>query len=334
MDAVGGSRVATRTGLVRRVGCATLLVALVSFAATARGQEPSSGSGAASGASEQNDLAEIGAKLSNPVSNVWALFTEFDLTLSDGDVNRGGPKVGGDMLLEPILPFPLYGSGEDAWNLITRPVIPIEFSTPISTGPDEFSHLGGLGDIQVPMVVAPPTGNWILAAGVDWLFPTSTQKALGREQWGVGPAGVVGYKSSKVIVGAFPQYYFGFASRGDRPSGVRDASYLNMLYYMFYNLPDAWQIGFNPTITYDARASSGDKWNVPIGLTVEIVSWDTCTRSSPGNVWRSQPAICSGDQSCRSCSATNVRNRGTAASLHTFGRRASCQAAASAVAAR
>ncbi|MCC6848430.1 MAG: hypothetical protein IT294_08015 [Deltaproteobacteria bacterium] len=25
------------------------------------------------------DLAEVGAKLSNPVSDVWALFTEFDL---------------------------------------------------------------------------------------------------------------------------------------------------------------------------------------------------------------------------------------------------------------
>ena len=37
---------------------------------------------------------------------------------------------------------------------------------------------------------------------------------------------------------------------------------------MFYNLPDAWQIGFNPTITYDDRASSGNKWNVPIGLVV------------------------------------------------------------------
>jgi hypothetical protein len=41
-----------------------------------------------------------------------------------------------------------------------------------------------------------------------------------------------------------------------------------MLYFLFYNLPDAWQVGFNPTITYDHRASSGNKWNVPIGLVV------------------------------------------------------------------
>ncbi len=221
--------------------------------------------GAAAGAPAQSDLAEIGAKLSNPVSNVWALFTEFDLNFSNGDVNRGHAEVGGDMLFQPVMPFPLYGSGDNAWKLVTRPNIPIIFSSPIPTGSNEFANQGGLGDIQIPMVISPPTGNWILGAGADWLLPTSTRVALGREQWGVGPAAIIGYKNKVITVGAFPQYYFGFASRGDGPS---NASYLNMLYFLFYNLPDAWQIGFNPTITYDDRAGSGDKWNVPIGLTV------------------------------------------------------------------
>jgi len=38
-----------------------------------------------------------------------------------------------------------------------------------------------------------------------------------------------------------------------------------MLYALVFNLPDARQIGANPTITFDHRASSGDNWNVPIG---------------------------------------------------------------------
>jgi hypothetical protein len=41
-----------------------------------------------------------------------------------------------------------------------------------------------------------------------------------------------------------------------------------MLYFFFYNLPNAWQIGFNPMISYDHKASSGNKWNVPVGVTV------------------------------------------------------------------
>ena len=41
-----------------------------------------------------------------------------------------------------------------------------------------------------------------------------------------------------------------------------------MLYFFVYNLPDAWQVGFTPTISYDDNAPSGNKWNVPVGLFV------------------------------------------------------------------
>jgi hypothetical protein len=241
-----------------------LLFALAMLIGTARGQEAEP----APGGHGQADIAEIGSKLSNPVSDVWALFTEFDLYFSDGDLNEGDSEVGGRMIFQPVLPFPVYGSGENEWKLITRPIIPILFSQPIPTGFDDFDHEGGLADTQLPMLVAPPTGRWLLGAGPAWLFPTSTDDAFGRQQWGVGPSAVAGYMSKKVILGAFPQYYFRIGSRGDRDSDVRDASYLNLLYFLVFNLPDAWQVGMNPTISYDDRASSGNKWNVPIGMII------------------------------------------------------------------
>jgi hypothetical protein len=244
-----------------------LLLAFVFFATAARGEEPAASSASVT-VQQQADVAEVGAKLSNPISDVWALFTEFDLTFSDGDVNRGKSKVGGRMIFQPVLPIPLYGSGEKQWRFITRPTIPVHFSQPVPRGPDMFDHKAGLGDIQVPMIISPPAKNWILGAGPTWLFPTSTEDAFGRQQWGVGPAVVVGYYTEKVILGVFPQYFFGIGSRGDRRSDVADASYLNLLYFLFYNLPNAWQIGLSPTITYDHRASSGNKWNVPVGLAV------------------------------------------------------------------
>jgi hypothetical protein len=215
---------------------------------------------------EHESLAEIGAKLANPVSDVWALFTEFDLTFSDGDLNTGNAKIGGRMIFQPILPFPLYGQGEQEWKLITRPNIPIVFSQPVPKGFDEFNNLGGLGDIQLPMMVSPPSGNWLLGLGPTWLFPTATQDAFGRQQWGVGPAFIVGYHTKDWIAGIFPQYTWGIG--GWNGEGTPDASYLSMLYFFVYNLPDAWQIGFNPTISYDNNASPGNKWNVPVGLFV------------------------------------------------------------------
>jgi hypothetical protein len=243
-----------------------LLLACICFATAAHAQEPASQSGGAT-APEGGDVAETGKKLSNPLSNVWALFTEFDTNLSDGKANSGHKKVGSRMIFQPILPIPLFGQGDKQWRLITRPTIPVLFSEPIPSGPGKLVHEGSLGDIQVPLVISPSVKNWILGAGPTWLFPTATKKEFGRQQYGVGPAVVVGHYNEKVTMGVFPQYFFGIGSRGpDR--GVEKASYLNLLYFMFYNLPKAYQIGFSPTVTYDRRATSGNKWNVPIGVTV------------------------------------------------------------------
>ncbi|ESQ15952.1 MAG: hypothetical protein N838_07145 [Thiohalocapsa sp. PB-PSB1] len=213
---------------------------------------------------EHGNLAEIGAKLSNPVSDVWALFTEFDLNFSDGDINQGDAKVGGRMLFQPILPLPLFGEGDQQWKLITRPTVPILFSQPVPKGFDDFSSIGGIGDIQLPMLVAPPAGNWTLGLGATWLMPTATREAFGRSQWGAGPALVLGYKTEKWLAGVFPQYTFGLGNSDKGP----DASYGSMLYWFIYNLPNAWQIGMNPTVTYDNNAASGNQWNVPVGLFV------------------------------------------------------------------
>lgn len=254
-----------------RTWSTTLVVILLLFGVTAYGQEAATksatggGSGQANAHPEHGSMAEIGSKLSNPVSNVWALFTEFDLTFSDGDLNTGNAKVGGRMIFQPVLPFPLYGQGTNEWKLITRPIVPVLFSQPVPKGFDEFSNLGGLGDIQLPMMVSPPSGNWLLGLGATWLFPSASRKEFGQQQWGVGPAAVLGYQTKEWVAGVFPQYTWGIGGwNNDKP----DASYLSLLYFFIYNLPDAWQIGFNPTISYDHKASSGNKWNVPVGLIV------------------------------------------------------------------
>lgn len=242
---------------VRYVWLTILTTAFILLRGTAYSQESGS---------EHGSLAEIGQKLTNPVSDVWAMFAEFDLYFSDGDLNKGSSEVGGRMIFEPVLPFPLYGHGEEEWKLITRPTIPVLFSQPIPKGFDDFTNLGGLGDIQLPLLVSPPTGNWLLGLGPTWLLPTATQREFGRQQWGVGPTLVVGYKTKDWTAFVFPQYTWGIGGWNgkDKP----DASYLSLIYTFAYNLPDAWQIGFNPTINYDARATSGNRWNVPVGLFV------------------------------------------------------------------
>ena len=67
------------------VGAAGLL-ASVTLAPVAAGQEPEGAPG--------SDVAETGKKLSNPLSDVWALFSRFDVNFADGDVNSGDSRVG------------------------------------------------------------------------------------------------------------------------------------------------------------------------------------------------------------------------------------------------
>jgi hypothetical protein len=226
---------------------------------------------------EHGSLAEVGAKLSDPTSNVWALFTEFDLSFSDGDLNTGDARVGGNMIFQPILPVPLYGEGKDQWKFLMRPTLPFTFSAAVPRGLNNFSNVAGLGDLLLPLPLTAPAGNWLLGLGPAFLFPTATRDELGRDQFAIGPTGILGYKSKDFVLGVFPQYYYKIGSTGDQ-SGRKPANFMNLLYFAFLNLPDAWQVGFNPNITYDRRQERENRWNVPIGL---VVSKTTAINKKP-----------------------------------------------------
>ena len=128
--------------------------------------------------SEHGSLGAVGAKLSNPLSNLWSLSMNFEfLKFYDGDINTGDAKVGSDLIFQPVMPIPLFGEGDATWRLITRPVIPIVFSQPVPRGFNEFYNKSGIGDIQLPALLAVPgkyAGKWIIGGGPVGLFPTAT----------------------------------------------------------------------------------------------------------------------------------------------------------------
>ena len=239
---------------------------------------------------EHGSLGKVGAKLANPLANLWALSMSFNMPqFYDGDVNTGNPELGATLLFQPVMPIPLHGTGKDQWRLITRPIIPFIFSKPIpqdEEGPaihtpgstfifrgsipeiDEFDHESGIGDIQLPLILSLPdriSENFILGAGPVLLFPSATNDVLGQDQWALGPAAVFGYKNKFMTAGVFPNYFWKIGS-SDQDDDAPDVSQGSMLYFLTFNLPNAWQIGMNPTITYNAKAKPDDRWNVPVGL--------------------------------------------------------------------
>jgi hypothetical protein len=223
------------------------------------------------GGGGHGDMGEIGKKLANPLADLWALnFNSFIPGFFDGDVNQGDSELGATTIFQPIMPVPLYGEGKDEFRVILRPVVPLIWSTPIPKGFDDFDHKSGIGDIQLPFVFAVPAsiaGKWILGAGPVFEFPSATDDALGADQWSAGPAIAVGHKGKHLTSFLFLNYFWKIGSSG-QDFDTPDTNKGTLVYSATYALKDGWQIGTNPTISYNDRASSGNKWNVPVGVFV------------------------------------------------------------------
>lgn len=181
------------------------------------------------------------------------------------------------MLFQPVMPFKLTTD----WKLLTRPVVPIVFGGPIPTGikPNgnaNFDYKSGLGDISLPLLFSPvpkPGEAFSVGFGPTFQFPSHTSTDLGTDTWEAGPAAVVTHKTKKTTIGVLAQYWWSYQESGNTPN----TSHGSVLPFFYYNLPDAWQIGFNPTITYNDKATSGNQWNVPVGITVAKMS-KVCTQ--------------------------------------------------------
>jgi hypothetical protein len=134
--------------------------------------------------------------------------------------------------------------------------------------------VGGLGDIEIPLLFNPPEsmlGHWIFGAGPVFEFPSATNTSLGGNQYSVGPAVVFGYKTKKFTAVVFPNYFFGVGTQSDWTPADGTTSKLSLLYAFTYNLANAWQVGTNPTISFNNNALPGDQWTVPVGLFVSKV---------------------------------------------------------------
>jgi hypothetical protein len=271
MNWIKKNRGATRPIVRQKLWLALLFVVTLCFVPVSALAEDS---GTQDSGTKHGSLSELSSKLSDPTSDVWALFTEFDWTNNRGDISGNDYKSGTDMIFQPIMPFHLTKD----MKLLTRPTVPIIFSTPVPTGikadgDAKFDDKGGLGDISLPLLFSPvpkPGQSFSIGVGPTLQFPTHSQKELGTKTWEAGPAVVVTHKTKKTTLGLLGQYWWSYSEYGNNSAGedTKSTSHGSILPFFYYNLPDAWQIGFSPTITYNDKATSGNKWNVPFGPVV------------------------------------------------------------------
>jgi hypothetical protein len=244
---------------------------------------------AASLAPHKPSLEEISAKINNPLSDLWMIWTQYDHMIFNGDLS-GSDRTIDVAYFEPVISIPVG----DKWNLVNRPVFTyISAEVPnINLPPNIGSSAGGSyggayenvdkaalqnvdwntkkgwGDLILLSMLSPKElpdlGNGKLAwgTGVTTMFPTASRDYFGSEKYSAGPAALAIYMGPKWKIGALGQQWWSVAGDKDR----EDVNRMNIQYFWFYSLPNLWQIGAAPNITANWQADSDNRWTVPLGI--------------------------------------------------------------------
>jgi hypothetical protein len=245
------ARFITRTVLV----VALTVVCLNSSIAQAQeltAQQPS--------AAENDSAAEASKQAANPLANAWLMQIQQNHTWIGMPAN-GGNRVQSNLQFQPLMSVKLT----DDWSLVTRPVLQLFNNTPFQDQAGQSNRVTGFGDTAVALALSPGhrlVGNWLLAAGPTFIFPTATDSRIGQDKWQVGPAAAVGYVGKNFVTYVFPQQWFSVGGDGRR------TRQMSLIYAFVRTLPNGWTVGTNPNMFVDWDAPSGNKVTFPVGLQV------------------------------------------------------------------
>ena len=209
---------------------------------------------------EQRENAEIAEELTNPIADLMIFPIQINY---DQDI---GPRDDGwrlQMNVQPVIPFHLT----EHWNLISRIIVPVIYQEDIYPG--EGSQFG-LGDTSMSMYFSPkePTSSGIIwGAGPQLLFPTASDKLLGREKWGAGLGVIALVQPGPWAVGALGHHVWSYAGDSDR----QDVNNSFIQPFLAYTWPSAWTVSAFSESNYNWES---EDWSVPVYLALaRVVRW-------------------------------------------------------------
>jgi hypothetical protein len=218
----------------------------------------------------EESLREVARQINNPISSLWQLTFDNQIVGMDGG-GLDGVEPAYTGTFEPAMPVNLskLGLGRFEWaegfNVITRLTVPFVETIPLPPGPGSGERRSGFGDIQLGSVLAPNRSyGFVWGLGPTFIFPSASGDALGQGKWQAGPAAVAGYQGKQWTAYALAQQWWSFAGDDDRS----DTSQLCLNYALLRSLPHRWQVGMQPSMMVDWKASGGNQVSFPIGLGV------------------------------------------------------------------
>ncbi len=202
---------------------------------------------------EAEQSAELAKQLQNPVAALISVPFQNNFEWGGGPGSEGFRYL---LNFQPVIPIALT----ENWNLISRTIVPILYQNDVI--PD--SSQGGMGDILQSAFFSPKVpgpGGIVWGAGPVLALPTTTERGLGAEKFGIGPTAVLLKQQSGWTYGMLANYVVSIGGT----SSTSDVNATFLQPFLAYTTRSSTTFGMNTESSYDWESS---KWTVPLNLSV------------------------------------------------------------------
>lgn len=200
-------------------------------------------------AARADEAADLAKASQNPLANMVSVPFQNNTNFGIGPHDRTQNVLN----VQPVIPL-LDG------RIITRTIVPLV------SQPDYAAESGGtfgLGDVMLTAFYSPPPGDLIWGVGPVLSMPTGGAER-GTQKWAAGASAVALAMPGPWVVGALVNNVWSFAGA----SGAADVNFMTLQPFLNYNFGTAFYLTFQPIITANWEAPSGQQWTVPLGLGV------------------------------------------------------------------
>lgn len=217
---------------------------------------------------QAQDDADLAQQLTNPLADLISMPVQGNMDFGLGP--GGGHKLFTN--IQPVIPFEL----NENWNLISRTILPVIDQQGINFASDR-SDAFGLGDVVQSLFFSPKDPEpFIWGVGPVFLLPTATDNALGADQWGAGPTGVILKLDGPWTYGMLANHLWDFAGSSSSgsfvtlPDGrvVNSGNQVNLTFlqpFLSYTTSTATTFTVNSESTYNWTSH---QWTVPINFQI------------------------------------------------------------------